>query len=125
MPPSAISVAEVDGLTNSINCLHSLGSPNGASEPNKHRSGTSVRAVLTDRGVNAADKSRYAFPCSFAKAITSIQFEPPICPKITGTVGRVLLLGMVKSTHSPGRMSVYPFAVASATRRAGQSVGMV
>ena len=54
-------MAEVDGLTNSINCLHSLGSPNGASEPNKHRSGTSVRAVLTDRGVNAADKSRYAF----------------------------------------------------------------
>jgi len=80
-------IIESSRLTNSMSCLHNCGSPNGASEPNRHFSGTSVRAVLTDSGVKAADKSKYVCPCSFAKAITSIQFEPPMCPKITGTAG--------------------------------------
>ena len=51
-------VTSADGLTNSISSLDNLGSPNGASELNKHLSGSSVKAVFTDKGVNAADKSR-------------------------------------------------------------------
>ena len=88
--PKAMLVTSLDGLTNSISPLDKVGSPNGASELKKHFSGSSVRAVFTERGVNAADKSRYAFLCSFAKAITSIQFEPPKCPKMTGTEGYFL-----------------------------------
>ena len=59
--PKAMLVTSLDGLTNSISPLDKVGSPNGASELKKHFSGSSVRAVFTEIGVNAADKSRYAF----------------------------------------------------------------
>ncbi len=82
--PNAIFAVVWLGLTNSMSAYADMVLHKERPNYTDNLSGSSTNVIFVAIEAKAAERSKETFSCPFANLITSIQFEPTKCPKITG-----------------------------------------